>query len=205
LIFYRLARLLFRLIAWPMFRFRVEGAERVPRTGPAVVVAPHRSWLDPACLVGACPRPLRFLIMERVYRRPAATWFFRALRAIPVRLGGGPITVRALRRALRALGEGEVIGLFPEGRVLPEGELGELHPGAAMLAARGRARVIPVVIRGSASAWPHGRIWPGPGRITVLIGESIDPPGGADRESVGRFMERIRTSLEALNGEGAAP
>jgi 1-acyl-sn-glycerol-3-phosphate acyltransferase len=202
---YRLGRAAFRLIARPMLRFRVEGVERVPRSGPAVVVAPHRSWLDPPCLIGACPRPLRFLIMERVYRRPATTWLYRAMLAIPVRVGGGAVTIRALRRALRALGEGEVIGVFPEGRVLPEGDLGDFHPGAAMLAARGRARVVPMVIRGSAAAWPHGRSWPGPGRVTVHIGQALEPPDGADRETLGRYLDRIRDGLRELGAGGVAP
>ena len=46
-----------------MFRFHVQGAERIPREGAGVIVAPHRSWLDPSCVGGACPRPIRFLIM----------------------------------------------------------------------------------------------------------------------------------------------
>ena len=72
MLFYRLARGLFRIVALPMFRFRVEGAERVPREGPGVVVAPHRSWLDPACVAGACPRPVRFLMIDTSRWVPAA-------------------------------------------------------------------------------------------------------------------------------------
>ena len=67
-----------------MFRFRVEGAERVPERGPAVVVAPHRSWLDPACVGGACRRPIRFLIMEAVHSKFWTRWFYRGMGTIPV-------------------------------------------------------------------------------------------------------------------------
>jgi 1-acyl-sn-glycerol-3-phosphate acyltransferase len=195
---YRLARGLFRIVALPMFRFRVEGAERVPREGPGVVVAPHRSWLDPACVGGACPRPVRFLMMDTVYRRPAARWFYRRMRSIPVGAGDAPLTITALRHALRALRDGQLIGVFPEGRVVTDGALGPLQPGAAMLAARGGAPVIPVFIRGSSRAWPHGRAWPGPARVSVLIGPAIAPPGTSDRGAVERFLQRIRAGLEAL-------
>jgi 1-acyl-sn-glycerol-3-phosphate acyltransferase len=201
-LFYRVARGLFRIVALPMFRFRVEGAERVPREGPGVVVAPHRSWLDPACVGGACPRPVRFLMIDTVYRRPAASWFYRRMQSIPVGAGGAPLTVTALRRALRALRDGQLIGVFPEGRVVSGGGLGPFHPGAAMLAARGGAPVIPVFIRGSSRAWPHGRAWPGPARVSVRFGPAIAPPGQSDRDAVEGFLERIREGLEALAEQG---
>lgn len=188
-----------------MFRFRVEGAERVPRDGPGVVVAPHRSWLDPPCVGGAFPRPVRFLIIDDVYRRPLANWFYRSMGSIPVTPGGGPMSVIALRRALRALRHGQVIGVFPEGRVFPEGPMGELHPGAAMLSVRTRAPVFPVGIRGSSRAWPHGRKLPGPGRVAVRIGRAITPPEEGDRDAVDRFLRRIEAGLRAVAEEMGNP
>ena len=71
-----------------------------------------------------------------------------------------------------------------------------------MLAARGGAPVIPVFIRGSSGAWPHGRAWPGPARVSVRIGPAIAPPGKIDRDAVECFLQRIRAGLEALAKEG---
>jgi 1-acyl-sn-glycerol-3-phosphate acyltransferase len=204
MLFYRFIRFTFRVLARPMFRFRIEGAENLPAAGPGVVVAPHRSWLDPACIGGACPRPVRFLIIDRVYQHPWARWFYRSMQSIPVTAGGGPLTVTALRGALRALRNGQLIGVFPEGGVYSSDRPGSLHPGAAMLAARGGAPVIPIFIEGSAEAWPHGRSWPGPGRVRVRIGRALDPPEGHDREALREFLARIEARLEQLGREVSA-
>ncbi len=68
-----------------------------------------------------------------------------------------------------------------------------------MLAVRVRAPVIPVVIKGSAKAWPHGRFWPGPARVTVQIGTPIVPEGGRGREPVIRLLQRIEVELREMS------
>jgi len=199
LLFYRGVRLLFRVLAAPLFAFRVEGAENVPIDGAGVVVAPHRSWIDPACVGGGCPRPVRFLIMDSVYRLRWANWFFRGMRGVPVR-SGGSASLPALRAGMRLLRDGHLVGVFPEGRVRPEGRLGPVRAGAALLAVRGRAPVIPVVIRGSSRAWPHGRRWPGPARVSVRFGAPLMPPAPDRPGAVDELMTRIARALHDLDG-----
>jgi 1-acyl-sn-glycerol-3-phosphate acyltransferase len=201
-VFYRLIRGLFRLVAALMFRFRVEGVERIPDNGPAVVVAPHRSWLDPPCVGGACPRPLHFLILRSVYDRRWARWFYRLMRTIPVDRGGSG-SPAGLRGALRRLRDGQVVGLFPEGRVVASGSGSPIHPGAALLSVRTQAPVIPVEIHGSANAWPHGRWWPGPARIRVKIREPLLPPSAADRAAVEEMQRRIEALMRELDAASA--
>jgi 1-acyl-sn-glycerol-3-phosphate acyltransferase len=203
-VFYRAFRSLFRLIAALVFRFRVEGVENVPLDGPGVVVAPHRSWLDPACVGGACPRAVRFLIMERVWRLRWANWWFRGMQGVPVGRGSHA-SLGALREAIRALDAGQLVGVFPEGRVLPPGRLGRMHAGAALLAVRVGAPVIPVVIDGSSRAWPHGRSFPRPARVRVRFGEPIAPPAGRGRQAVQDLIEQIEEVLQRLaGGDGPA-
>ena len=195
---YRSARLLFRLIARPAFHFTVEGEEHVPRHGPAVLVAAHRSWLDPACVGAAVPRPVRFLILESVYRRRWARWFYAAMGSIPVGAPGGPPSVRALREALRVLQAGGLLGVFPEGRVFSAEAPGPLQPGAALLALRGAAPMIPIDIRGSDRAWPHGSRWPRAAPIRVRIGPPIAPPAASGREAAERLTESVGRALSTL-------
>lgn len=189
--FYRLVRTLFRIVSAPMFRLRVEGRERVPR-GPAILVAQHRSWLDPPLLAMVTGRPINFLVMESMYHKPWALWFYRRLPAIPVSSGAA---LGAMRRALRRLGQGELVGVFPQGRVVPEGRDGRFHPGAALLAAHAGAPVIPVAIEGSVQAWPRGRRLPLPTRVRVRVGTPIAPPAESGRRDVAEMARRIEEAL----------
>jgi 1-acyl-sn-glycerol-3-phosphate acyltransferase len=119
---------------------------------------------------------------------------------LPVRTGGSESTA-SLRGAIRLLQEGKFVGVFPEGRVMPEGELGPLHPGAAMLAARLHVPVIPVAVRGSSRAWPHGKSLPRPAPVSVRIGSPIAPPTTGDRAAIDELLDRIRTGLHELAEE----
>ena len=199
---YRLLRRMFLIVAGPVFRLRIEGAEHVPDTGAAIIVAPHRSWLDPPLIAGACRRTVEFLILDSVYHTRWARWFYRWMRAIPVSPDGSA-SLRALREASRRLNSGGVIGIFPEGRVFPDAQPGEFRRGVALLALRNSAPVVPIQISGSSRAWPRGRAWPGPATVRVRVGQSIDPKrleeGTRERESVEELMERIARAFEKLD------
>ncbi|HEC74671.1 MAG TPA: 1-acyl-sn-glycerol-3-phosphate acyltransferase [Methylophaga aminisulfidivorans] len=87
----------------------------LPKTGPAIVAANHISGLDPLLLIAASSRPLRFLIATEEYHRPVLHWIFRAAGCIPVDRKGRP--EQALRAAKKALDKGEIIALFPHGKI----------------------------------------------------------------------------------------
>ncbi|MCP3982424.1 MAG: 1-acyl-sn-glycerol-3-phosphate acyltransferase [bacterium] len=192
---YRATRRMFLMLAAPLFAWRGEGREKFPRSGPAIAIALHRSWLDPPCVGGACPRAVRFLILDSVYRKPWARFFYRSMRAIPVGRPGGT-RVGNLRAALGHLRDGGVLGIFPQGRVVVQG-LGDVLPGTAMLALHGRAPIVPIDIRGSARAWPHRGI-PRPARVRVRIGDPIAPPEARGREALATLQRRIEEALDAL-------
>ncbi len=119
----------------------------LPVTGPAIIVANHISGLDPFLLVAACKRPLRFLIAREEYERPLLNWLFKASGCIPVDRTGRP--EKALREALHALQEGEVVALFPYGRILLDNELPQkIKGGVARLAVWSEATIYPVRIDG---------------------------------------------------------
>ncbi|AKH20511.1 lysophospholipid acyltransferase family protein [Sedimenticola thiotaurini] len=88
---------------------------RLPKKGPAIVVANHVSGLDPLLLAASARRPLRFIIAREEYQRFGLNWLFRAIGCIPVDREKRP--EQALREALRCLRSGEVVALFPHGRI----------------------------------------------------------------------------------------
>jgi 1-acyl-sn-glycerol-3-phosphate acyltransferase len=197
MLFYRVVRRLFLLLAGPMFRYKVTGRALVPREGALVVVAPHRSWLDPACVGAAVERPIRFLIVDRMYHKLWARWFYRGMKSIPVQKGGAA-SLSALRIAMRSLRKGEAVGIFPEGRVLKGWSDAGLQHGAAMLAVRTGSPIVPVGIHGSAAAWPHGRPFPGPARVSVNIGRPIAPPDRSETGGVERLTQRMEEAIREL-------
>lgn len=119
----------------------------LPAHGPALVVANHISGLDPLIMIAACHRPLRFLIAREQYERFGLQGLFRAVGCIPVERGGN--TKPALAAARQALERGEVIALFPQGRIhLAHEPPVQLRPGIVHLAKFSGAPVYPLYIDG---------------------------------------------------------
>lgn len=130
---------------------RLSGARLQVPDGGALVAANHVSGLDPLLLVASCRRPLRFLIAEEEYNRFGLRWLFRAAGCIPVDRGGR--TDAAFRAAVRALKAGEVVALFPHGRIhLDEQTESRVKPGVLRLAQLGNCPIVPARLEGIAGA-----------------------------------------------------
>jgi 1-acyl-sn-glycerol-3-phosphate acyltransferase len=205
LTFYGLVRSLFFPIGRWYFHLRVLGAENVPTEGAAILAANHVSWLDPAALGSACPRPVRFLIAQDVYGVPWSRWFYRGMATIPVQPGNPD--PRGLRSAARALGRGELVGVFPEGVGLPrEAAPREAHSGALLLGMLSRAPFVPIALSGTAAAWPPRCKLPRPGCVTVRFGEPYRPwaeDRRPRREELERLTGELMRRIRALGGGGA--
>jgi len=119
----------------------------LPKHGPALVVANHVSGLDPLLLIAASQRPLRFIIAREQYERFGLHWLLRAVGCIPLDRAASPH--RALAAARRALQHGEVVALFPHGRIHLDHEgPARLKPGILHLAKLSGAPVYPLRIDG---------------------------------------------------------
>lgn len=135
-----------RLLCWRYHRLQADSIE-LPEQGPAILVANHISGLDPLLMIAASPRPLRFIIASEQYHRFGLNWLFRAAGCIPVDRKGRP--ERAFRAALKALAEGEVVALFPHGKIhLDDEPPRRLKPGAVRLAQLARCPITPVRLEG---------------------------------------------------------
>ncbi|MBX3406545.1 MAG: 1-acyl-sn-glycerol-3-phosphate acyltransferase [Phycisphaeraceae bacterium] len=179
-----LAMLFIVLYARLVQRLRIEGREHAPkgrRVGPLVVVANHTAGVDPLLIQAALPFEVRWM-MARDMQHQALAWLWEFTGVIGVtRLDaaeGGEVVSggrrgsdsTAAREAIRHLQAGGVIGVFPEGRIIGRGRVGEFLPGVGLLVSRTGARVLQAVIDGTAetgSAW-GSLVLPGRARVRFL-------------------------------------
>lgn len=125
-----------------LHRFQYETLS-LPASGSALVASNHISGLDPFLLIAASPRPLRFLIAREEYERFGLNWLFRLAKCIPVDREGRP--ERALREALTALEQGDVVAVFPHGRIhLDSDPPRKLKGGVIFLAQKADCEIYPV-------------------------------------------------------------
>ena len=172
------------------------GREHVPADGPVLLVSNHVSVLDPPFIGGACPRELYFLAKEELFGVPLFGRLIRGLNARPVKRDGSD--GRALKMALKLLGENRAILLFPEGTRGVEGRLGEGKPGAGMLAVLSGAPVVPVYVSGTARALPPGRALPRPARVSVTFGPALVFKSVGDERRKERYREVTEEMMRAI-------
>ena len=166
-----LVEALFRVL----FNYDCLGEEKLPATGPALVSANHPSYLDPILLSLQVPRPILFMAWDGLFRVPLLGAVMRLFGAFPVdtRPGRGQ---DAYQRAKQLVLEGQLVGIFPEGKRSRDGWMEpELHRGAARLALETGAPLYPATIRGAFRAWPYFRALPEPAKIHVRYHDPIDP------------------------------
>ncbi|HUY63854.1 MAG TPA: HAD-IB family hydrolase [Acidimicrobiales bacterium] len=157
---YHLLRHVMRPEAFPYVRFDIAGLEHVPRRGPALLAANHRSYFDVAALAivaARLGRPVRFLGKRELFDAPVVGQLARALGGISVDRGAK--SDAPLRQARRALEAGEVVVILPQGTI-PRGEaffdpVLSAKTGAARLAAMTGAPVVPVGLWGTEQVWPR--------------------------------------------------
>jgi 1-acyl-sn-glycerol-3-phosphate acyltransferase len=195
---YRGLRLL-AVLPGAYFHLRVEGAARVPADSACIIAANHASYVDPIVLWMACPRHVRYIVDREQYLRPLVHWVAVRTGAIPVE--NNPSDLGSLRRALLALKQGSVLGIFPEGGRSDDGSLKTGKPGAVLLALRAGVPLLPAGIVGTFAAYSRHHLLPRPKPILVRFGEPLDLPeswrGHAAKdhleEATALLMERIQT------------
>lgn len=179
-------------------RWQRGNACRIPVTGPAIVVANHSSILDPLAVgIGSRRRLVRFLIDRAYYQMPLMKHFLAALGFISVDRSGPDIS--GMRAAMRALKNGDVVGIFPEGDMGDGMKLRDGKNGTAMLALASGAPVIPVYIAGTHRHESLRRDLLRPARVRVYYGAPMSFNGFAARrrepavldEVTGHIMEAI--------------
>lgn len=184
----RTRRFLSRLIyvfARALYRLRIEGSENIPTCGAALMVCNHVSYMDALVIGGASPRPIRFVMDQTIFNSPLLHWWFRWVGVIPI--VSGRRDPGALRRAFdevsKALANGEVVMVFPEGCLTQDGDVATFRRGIETILSRDNVPVVPAGLAGLWGSWtsneggPALKKWPRRwrARVTVRFGKSLDP------------------------------
>jgi 1-acyl-sn-glycerol-3-phosphate acyltransferase len=209
---YRLVRSGCAPILRLLFDYCVTGLNRLP-SGPFILAANHHNYLDGVVLGTAIPRPISFLVMPRVYQAsPLHPHFHRRIGSIPVNLDRPD--PGAIKRVLRTLEEGRIVGIFPEGPFSQAGRLVRGQPGVALIALRSGVPVVPAAVNGTFEAL-HGRRFHVPRTHPISVRFGTPMHFGQPRhrrvthterdEITRRIMGEIATLLAAEQAPAPAP
>jgi 1-acyl-sn-glycerol-3-phosphate acyltransferase len=187
-------------ISWRVLHYYLRGLHQItaltpctlPLTGPAILVCNHVSGLDPPILQSACPRLVTWMMAREYYDQPALRRFFKLIGAIPVDRSGRDLA--ATRAAFRDLAAGNVVGIFPEGRIAPTLDLQPFQTGVALVAIKANVPVYPAYIEGSMRGLEILPAFLYPQRVTICFG----PPVVFDRSDTSRAtIDAATTAIRA--------
>ena len=206
-IFQQVPEFAMRFLIWAlshtMYRVTHEGLEKIPDAGAAVIVCNHVSYVDALLLAGAVRRPIRFVMFKPIYEIPVLNFVFRTGRAIPI--AGKSLDAEAYEAAFRTvregLNDGDLLCIFPEGKLTENGEIGPFRPGIERIVAETPVPVIPMALRGLWGSFfsfkegffkNTGRLW---SRVQVVADEPVAPAHAT--------AEALREKVSTLRGEFA--
>jgi hypothetical protein len=194
---------LMRFMVWilihTVYRLEKVGLEKIPEEGAAIVVCNHVSFVDALVISAACRRPIRWVMYHRIFAVPLLSFFFRTAKAIPIAPAkeDAKLLEAAYETIARELAAGELIGLFPEGQLTADGEVGEFRAGIMRILERTPVPVVPLALSGLwHSVFARGRVRRGLRlfrRIRLATGDRISAPEVSP--------EALRATVLALRGD----
>ena len=145
---------LMRFLTWvlvnTMYRIKVNGLENIPERGPALLICNHVSFMDALVIGGSVRRPVRFVMDHSIFKIPVLGFIFRTAHAIPIAPAReDPDALRkAYDRIDAELADGELVCIFPEGKLTRDGEMSEFKKGVEKILERRAVPVVPMALRG---------------------------------------------------------
>jgi 1-acyl-sn-glycerol-3-phosphate acyltransferase len=191
----------FRELLRRVYRIEVQGAERIPATGPCILVSNHESLADPFFLGVATPRPIHYMSKVELWNNPIVGKLMDGFGTFPIERGGGDSG--ALRHGLKLLEEGGVVGIFPQGTSKAYRNRPFLR-GAARLALMTGGPIVPVCLVNTEKALRPSKPRVGLPKITILVGEprTFEPqrPTVASARALTRELEEAIENLRRPYG-----
>lgn len=190
---------LIRPIFRGLLRINVKGVENIPKDGPCIIAANHRSHLDPPVINIISPRPVLFLAKKELFEIPVLGWLIKKAGAVPVSRDGRDIST--LKKALTLLRDDQCIGIFPEGSRAKPGEFRKPQPGIGFLIEKAKVPVIPILIEGTDKVFPVKSKLPKlfMYNIDVSVGKPINFHGIGSYEHIAdKVLEEIKNLKRGL-------
>ena len=179
----------FRLIFKLFFFYRIYGRENIPQNDAYIICSNHTSWFDPPLVGSVTPIRVHFMAKEELFDIFMFGSILRKLGAFPVKRDSADR--RALKKAIKLLDEGKVIGLFPEGTRIKGGELGQPFHGPALIALLSKKPVLPVAIK-----WPDRLFRP----VSVTFGKLLyfEEEGKIKKDNLEKVSTKIMGEIGLL-------
>jgi len=199
---------LMRFLSWVlvniMYRIRVHGLENIPETGPALIVCNHVSFMDALVIGGSVRRPVRFVMDHNIFRIPVMGFIFRTARAIPIAPAREDAAAlnKAFDRIDAELADGEVVCIFPEGKLTRDGEMNEFKRGVERILARRAVPVVPMALRGLwGSFFSHRDGKPAMSQAPKRFWSRIELVATAPVQGAGASAESLQRIVAGLRAE----
>lgn len=143
-------RMLIWLLVHTIYRVDKSGLDNIPDEGPAVLICNHVSFVDALVLAGSLRRPIRFVMYYKIFQLPLLSFIFRTANAIPIAgAREDPAMMEsAFEQVSQALRQGEIVCIFPEGKITEDGEMNAFKPGLSRILQRDPVPLVPLALRG---------------------------------------------------------
>lgn len=185
-IYFQVPEFFIRFVLWiithSIYRVKHENIDNLPEEGPCVLVSNHVSYVDALLMAGAFTRPIRYVMYEPIYRIPVLNYFFKMVGAIPIdsQKSNPKVYEEAFNKIAQYLEDGEVVCIFPEGKLTSNGEIDSFKSGIELIVNRTPVPVLPVAIRGLwGSMFSRFKKLPIPrlkwSKVQLIVGDLVHP------------------------------
>jgi 1-acyl-sn-glycerol-3-phosphate acyltransferase len=184
-----LGRQMFRIMFKLFYRYHIEGAENIPKTGGAIISPNHMSFFDPPLAGAAMKRPLYFMAKKELFDIPVFGWTIRQTNAFPVKRGVQDMS--AMRHAFSLLEEGHLLLMFPEGTRSKDGKLSKARAGAGMVACHAQVPLIPVKLENT-------NMMSKLKKIIIKYGKPIYPPKNFSKNDYVSLSQKVLDEIARI-------